>query len=121
MVGWGMSHLDNTLLALGRSGSPEAFPAVLEKVAMLGSTNSISHYRAVCSALEWIGDPRAAEPLAQLLEKPGIGGYAATSIDPASGLPLDSLPGHPGTGHRPGPLSLRRLGRAGREDAPRLQ
>ena len=81
MVGWGMSHLDNTLLALGRSGSPEASPAVLKKLAMLGSTNSVSHYRAVCSALEWMGDPRAAEPLAQLLQKPGIGGYAATSID----------------------------------------
>jgi hypothetical protein len=80
-VGWGMSHLDNTLLALGRSGSLEALPAVLKKLAMLGPTSNFSHHRAVCSALEWLGDPRAAEPLAELLQKPEMGGYAATSID----------------------------------------
>jgi hypothetical protein len=81
LVGWGMSQLDNTLVALGRSGSPQALPAVLKKLAMLGSTNAFSHYRAVCSALEWMGDPRAAKPLAELLQKPDMAGYAATSID----------------------------------------
>lgn len=80
-VGWGMSQLDNTLVALGRSGSPKALPAVLKKLDMLGSTNSFSHYRAVCMALEWIGDPRAAKPLAELIQKPKMAGYAATSID----------------------------------------
>ena len=80
-VGWGMSQLDNTLVALGRSGSSQALPAVLKKLAMLGSDNSFSHYRAVGLALESIGDPRAAKPLAELLRKPKMGGYAATSIE----------------------------------------
>ncbi len=80
-VGWGMSHLDNTLVALGRSGSLEALPAILEKLAMLDPTSNFSHHRAVCGALEWLGDPRAAEPLAELLQKPEMAGYAAASID----------------------------------------
>ncbi|NLS95501.1 MAG: FAD-dependent oxidoreductase [Planctomycetaceae bacterium] len=80
-VGWGMTHLDNTLVALGRSGSPKALPVVMDKLTMLGSTNSFSHYRAVCAALEWLGDPRAARPLAELLRRPAMAGYAATSID----------------------------------------
>ena len=39
---------------------------------------------AVYSALEWLGDPRAAKPLADLLRQPGMGGYASESLAPGS-------------------------------------
>ncbi|MHB8900716.1 MAG: FAD-dependent oxidoreductase, partial [Thermoguttaceae bacterium] len=80
-VGWGMSHLDNTLVALGRCRSNEALPAILEKLASLDAKTSFSHHRAACGALEWLGDPRAAEALGELLQKPGMSGYATGSID----------------------------------------
>jgi len=90
-VGWGMSHLDNTLVSLGRTRRPEALPAVLAKLAMLEAKTSFSHHRAVYLALEWLGDARAAPPLAELLHAPGMGGHAVTSIDQrASSAPTRS-------------------------------
>jgi len=83
-VGWSMSHLDNTLVALGRTRRPEAVPAVLKMLALLRPKTSFSHHRAVFLALEWIGDRRAAEPLAELLRQPDMGGHAVTSIDQRS-------------------------------------
>ena len=93
-VGWHMSNLDTTLVAIGRTRSVKALPAVLKKLDMLrsdkklplfgggaGDPKKASHYLAVFMALEWIGDPRAAEPLAALLRQPGMGGYAVTSIE----------------------------------------
>lgn len=80
-VGWGMSRLDNTLVALGRTRRPEALPAVLAKLAMLDAKTSFSHHRAAYLALEWLADPRAAQPLAELLDSPDMGGHAVTSID----------------------------------------
>ena len=35
-------------------------------------------------ALEALGDPAAAKPLAELLQKPGVGGYAMTSASEMS-------------------------------------
>ena len=49
-------------------------PIILEKLAMLekgSGGDRLSHYRAVCEALEQLGAPAAAEPLAQLLERSG--------------------------------------------------
>lgn len=80
-AGWEMSPLDNTLAALGRTRRPEALPAVLEKLASLRPESGLSHHRAVSMALEWLADPRAAKPLAELLRRPGMGGHAVTSID----------------------------------------
>jgi hypothetical protein len=79
--GWLTSPLDNTLMALGRTRRPEALDAVLEKLALLQPTDGLSHHRAVYLALEWLGDERAAQPLARLLQQPEMGGHAATSID----------------------------------------
>jgi hypothetical protein len=36
----------------------------------------------VALALEQIGDPSAAEPLARLLDKPGMGGHAMRELEP---------------------------------------
>lgn len=79
--GQAMSHLDHLIMALGRSGSKEAVPAILEKLELLTAEHDFSHHRAVGLALEQIGDPRAAEPLAQLLSKPDMRGYAHTTLE----------------------------------------
>ena len=41
----------------------------------------MSHHRAVAMALETLGDPAAAEPLAQVLSKAGMSGHAYTDIE----------------------------------------
>jgi hypothetical protein len=78
-----MSPLDNLLVAMGRSGDRRALPAVLEKLKLLTAESEFSHHRAVGLALELIGDPSAAQPLAELLAKPGMSGYAQTSVESA--------------------------------------
>ena len=80
LVGWITSHLDNTLMALGRAGRTEAVPAVLKMLGKLGPGSSFSHHRAVYLALEWLGDHRAAKPLAELLRQPGMGGYTVAAV-----------------------------------------
>jgi len=75
-----ITWLDSYIIALGRTRDRRATPIVLEKLALLGtgSGSSVSHYRAVCEALEQLGDPRAAEPLAHLLERAGLAKRAVT-------------------------------------------
>jgi hypothetical protein len=80
-VGWLVSHLDNTLMALGRTQRPEAVPTVLKMLASLRPGTAFSHHRAVYLAAEWLGDPRAARPLADLLKQPDMSGHAVTAID----------------------------------------
>ena len=80
IAGWLTSHLDNTLMAIGRTGRKEATPVVLKRLGQLRTSTSLSHHRAVYYALEALGDPRAAQPLAELLQQPGMGGYAITEM-----------------------------------------
>jgi len=91
-VGWEMSHLDNTLAALGHTRCAEAVPAVLKKLAQLRPETTFSHHRAVFMALEWLADPRAAKPLAELLRQPKMGGHAVTSVDQRESSALTRLP-----------------------------
>ena len=79
--GSALSPLDNLLVALGRTGDRKAVPAILEKVKLLGPKDDFSHHRAVALALELIGDPAAAKPLADLLARPGMSGNVHTDID----------------------------------------
>jgi len=81
--GSALSPLDNLIVALGRARDPKAVPVILEKVALLDAGKEFSHHRAVGLALELIGDPAAAKPLAELLGKPGMTGYAQTDIHKA--------------------------------------
>ena len=74
--------VDALVLALGYAGDRRAVPAILDKLEMLDAETTLSHHRAVAVALERIGDPSAAEPLARLLEKPGMGGHAMTELEP---------------------------------------
>lgn len=81
--GESMSPLDSLIIALGRTKSPLALKPILAKVGLLQPTSEFSHFRAVAIALETLGDKAAAQPLAELLQKPGIGGYAVTNINTA--------------------------------------
>ncbi|MBN1590870.1 MAG: FAD-dependent oxidoreductase, partial [Pirellulales bacterium] len=76
-----LSPLDALIVILGRSGEKKAVSSILEKLDMLTAKDAFSHHRAVGLALEQIGDPSAAEPLARLLRRPDMQGYAQTSIE----------------------------------------
>ena len=79
--GRSISPVDSLIIALGRTRWPEALDPILQKVRQLGPDDALSHHRAVAIALETLGDPAAAEPLANLLRRPGMTGHAYTSID----------------------------------------
>jgi len=81
--GRSVSALDQYIIALGRTRDPRALDAILEKVALLDASKEYSHHRACAVALETLGDPRAAKPLADLLAKPGMTGYATTTVQDA--------------------------------------
>lgn len=69
-----VTWLDSYIIALGRTRDRRATPIILGKLRMLGSdeaSSQFSHYRAVCEALEQLGDPAAAELLAKLLVESG--------------------------------------------------
>ena len=76
-----LSALDTKIVALGRTGRKEALPPILEKVALLTARDAFSHHRAVALALEAIGDPEAARPLFDLLQKPGMMGHVHSSVE----------------------------------------
>jgi len=78
-----MSPQDSLLIALGRTKSPAALKPILEKVGQLDTKSEFSHFRAIAMALETLADKSAAQPLAELLRKPGLGGHAVTNIDVA--------------------------------------
>ena len=79
------SELDALVVALGHTQSKQAVPPILEKVELLSASSDFSHHRAAARALELIRDPSAAQPLAELLAKPGMSGYhhpdVATAIE----------------------------------------
>ncbi len=74
--------IDALILALGDTRDRQATAAVLEKLDMLDAEVTLSHHRAVALALEQIGDPAAAGPLARLLQKPGMRGHAMPELEP---------------------------------------
>jgi flavin-dependent dehydrogenase len=78
-----MSVLDSRIIALGRTRQDAALRPILDKVRQLGSEHALSHHRAVAEALETLGDPAAAKPLAELLQKPGMTGHAFTDVQTA--------------------------------------
>ena len=78
--GGSLSRLDSLIIALGRSGDKQALPTILRKVEQLDPTKEFSHHRAVAMSLEALRDPSAAKPLADLLSKEGMTGFAITEI-----------------------------------------
>lgn len=81
--GRNMSRLDSYIFALGYSADPSALPCLLKKVKLLDAEKEFSHFNAVCSALEYIGNPKAADALAELLSKPGVGGHSVQDLNEA--------------------------------------
>ena len=83
-----LSETDSYIVALGRTRDKRALAPLLELVAKMDARSAFSRFRAVTLALESLGDPAAARPLAELLQKPGVGGHAMTdakAITPAGG------------------------------------
>jgi hypothetical protein len=74
--------IDALILALGFTRDRSALPEILRKLEMLDADVTLSHHRAVALALEQIGEPAAAEPLARLLDEPGMRGHAMTGLEP---------------------------------------
>jgi flavin-dependent dehydrogenase len=69
--------IDSIILSLGYAGDRAATPAIVRMVELLREQGGVlSHHRAVALALERLRDPVAAKPLADLLRKPGMRGYA---------------------------------------------
>ncbi len=79
--------VDGLVLALGWIGEARGVEAIGRKVKQLDADATLSHHRAVALALEQLGDPRAAGPLAELLGKPGMSGHARTSVEPLHDKP----------------------------------
>ena len=81
--GQALGPLDITVVALGYAKDRRALPAILKQLEQLSDESAFSHHRAAALALELIGDPVAAKPLADLLAKPGMAGHSQASIDVA--------------------------------------
>jgi flavin-dependent dehydrogenase len=79
-MGRRMSDTESYLIALGRTRDPRALDLLLEKTRALDSASSFFAFRAVTLALEAMGAPAAAKPLAELLQKPEVGGHAMTLV-----------------------------------------
>lgn len=73
--------LDALILALGYAGDRSAVPAILKRLETLDASVTLSHHRSVALALERLADPAAAEPLARLLQKPGMRGHAMPQLE----------------------------------------
>jgi len=78
--GWTLSRLDSLILALGKTRDKRGLEPILDKVRQLTIKHRLSHHRNVAVALETIGDPAAAGPLADLLKQPGMTGHAFIEI-----------------------------------------
>jgi len=78
--GRNLSELDQFIVALGCTRDRRAVAPILAKLARLDAQQEFSHHRACALALEMLRDPRAAQPLAELLGKPGMSGYAAATL-----------------------------------------
>ncbi len=96
--GKSVSLLDSYIIALGRTGYAPAVQAVVDKLAILNANSYFSHHRAAAMALENLADTAAAQPLAQLLAKPGMSGHYIRNIPEAeaiySGSENETIPRH---------------------------
>jgi len=81
--GRNMSHLDSLIYAMGCTRDRRATASILKKLKLLEPNDAFSHFRAMALALERLGDPAAASPLAELLARPGVRGHAISTADRA--------------------------------------
>lgn len=78
--GGSLSPMDSYIVALGRTGKPEAAAPIVEKIRGLDSAAAFSHHRAVAIASETLAAKEAAPELAALLAKPDMAGFACANI-----------------------------------------
>lgn len=97
--------IDAWVLALGYGGAPAAVEPLLRKLRTLDAGQTLSHHRSIALALEALADPAAAQPLAELLARPGMAGHEQTDWEP---LPNADVPRR----RREGPLRELVLARA---------
>lgn len=76
--------VDALILSLGNSGDRSALPLLLSLVEKLDTGVTLSHHHALAVALEKLADPKAARPLANLLQKKGMQGFAMLNLEEAS-------------------------------------
>jgi hypothetical protein len=81
--GASLSRLDVAVIALGRTRVPEAVDVVAEKIRALGADAAFSHARAVGVAAACLRSAELAEPLRELLGRPGVRGHAELSTGAA--------------------------------------
>ena len=81
--GGALSPVDRYIVALGRTRDKRALPVILKKLEQLKPEAEFSHHRAIALALEMIGDPGAAAPLAKLLRDEEVAGWTVTDVDKA--------------------------------------
>ena len=68
-------QVDRLVMALGFLQEAEVQPALIHKLELLEADSPLSHYKAVCLALRMNKHPLLVEPLAHLLNKPGVKGH----------------------------------------------
>ncbi len=78
-----MSRLDSLIMALGNTQKTEILPTIITQAKRLTLIHHFSHYRAVCVALETLGNRDAASALYDLLNIPGIRSEVVTSFQQA--------------------------------------
>ena len=77
-LGAGSNRMEAYLLALGRAHSTKAIPVIAEKIRQLADGRKIAakdRCRIAALVAQMYGDPLFAEPLAALLDAPGISGH----------------------------------------------
>ncbi len=84
--GRSISYLDSLVIAAGRTKKAEALPGIIRLAEKLTPESHFSHFRAVCIAIETIGDPKGAEPLFKILQMPGVRGHVMPDIKTARSL-----------------------------------
>lgn len=102
-----MNREDSCIVALGRTRDKRALAPLLELVAKMDGRSTFTRFRAVTLALEALGDPAAARPLAELLQKPGIGGHAMADVKT-----ITATGGYGSGAGNERPLCLREIGLA---------
>lgn len=75
--------IDAVILALGYSGDKSVTPELIKLVEELNENVTLSHHRSLALALENLSSSIAAQPLAMLLQKQGMQGYAMLNLDDA--------------------------------------
>ena len=79
------TRTDAIILALGYARHRAALPALLKKAATLTADVCLSHHRAIALSLERLAAREAAPVLANVLQRPGMGGHAKTSLAEPAG------------------------------------